>query len=284
MLTKLLAAYGLKPRFMMIEIGARPVTGPAEPFHALLKAFPGSRNIAFEVDEELCQTLNRNAASGMEFYPKALGKAVESKIFYATEHPMCASLYEPDERWPDLFHYLDVMRTKHTGTLDVTTLAAFAKDKGINAIDFVKLDVQGAELEVLQGAEETLDSVVCIVCEVEFVHLYKNQPLFGDVDAFLRSRGFLLHKFQGAGGRAMKPIVFNNDPNHPSQLMWSDAVFVRDLRKPERMTDEQLLKLAVYMEMYGSVDVCHYLMAQLDSRRGTRLADEMLKQLIGVNA
>jgi len=280
MLAALLKANHLSPRFMAVEVGARALETSPEPFHTLLDSFPGSRNLAFEVDESLCEKLNRNAKPGMEFHAKALGRAHEPRTFHGTAHPMCSSLYEPDERWADLFVGLDVMRKTHSGTLDVTTLERFARAQGIAAVDFIKIDIQGAELEFLEGAGAILDSVLCMVCEVEFVALYKGQPLYGDVDAFLRSRGFMLHKFLGLGGRAMKPIVINNDPNVVVQNMWGDALFVRDLREPERLTDEQLLKLAAYMEVYGSADVSHYLLAQYDSRRGTGLAEQLLRQLM----
>lgn len=279
MLVELLTAHGLKPCFTTLEVGALPLESSPQPFHALLEAFAGSRNFAFEVDEALCERLNQSARPGMEFHATALGRAHESRVFHGTVHPMCGSLFEPDERWADLFNNLDVMRKTHQGTLNVTSLERFAGDKGIVSIDFIKLDIQGAELEVFEGAGDILDSVLCIVCEVEFVPLYVKQPLFGDVDAFLRSRGFMLNKFLGFGGRSMKPLVFNNDPNFCVQQMWSDALYVRDLRTPERLADEQLLKLAIFAEMYGSPDVGVYLLAQYDSRRGTKLAPEFINLL-----
>jgi len=276
-LAELLHAHNLNPCFTALEVGARALETSAEPFHTLLDSFPGSRILAFEVDEALCAELNRSARPGLEFHAKALGRANETRTFHGTAHPMCSSLYEPDERWADLFVGLDVMRKTHSGTLDVTTLEHFARERGIATIDFIKIDIQGAELEFLQGAGAVLDSVLCMVCEVEFVALYKGQPLYGDVDAFLRSRGFMLHKFLGLGGRAMKPTVINDDPNFVVQNMWGDALFVRDLREPGRLSDEQLLKLAVCMEVYGSADVSHYLLSTFDRRRGTSLAEQPIR-------
>ena len=52
------------------------------------------------------------------------------------------------------------------------------------------MDIQGAELDVLQGGENVLSSVLAMVLEAEFVPLYKGQPLYGDLDAFLRRRDF----------------------------------------------------------------------------------------------
>lgn len=60
------------------------------------------------------------------------------------------------------------------------------------AIDILKLDLQGYELEALKGATRSLSNTKVITTEVEFVPLYEGQPLFRDLDAFLSARGFAL--------------------------------------------------------------------------------------------
>ena len=60
--------------FVVTEIGARAMGGPGEPFHQLPTLYPGSRVVAFEVDEEACVTQNRSAKEGIRYYPYALGK------------------------------------------------------------------------------------------------------------------------------------------------------------------------------------------------------------------
>ena len=58
--------------------------------------------------------------------------------------------------------------------------------------DVLKLDVQGAELDILRGAPVTLAHVLAVECEVEFRPIYVGQPLFADVDTFMRGQGFEL--------------------------------------------------------------------------------------------
>ena len=88
---------------------------------------------------------------------------------------------------------------------------------GIEKIDFIKLDVQGSELTILSNAKRLLESCLLVQVEVEFVELYEGQPLFSDVDNFMRSRCFQFHYFVGHGfaGRTFKPLVTDDEFNKP---------------------------------------------------------------------
>ena len=70
------------------------------------------------------------------------------------------------------------------------TLSNFCMQNKIDFIDFIHMDVQGAELMVLQGAENYIDKISMIWLEVEAVELYKGQPLKNDIEAFLKGNGF----------------------------------------------------------------------------------------------
>lgn len=88
---------------------------------------------------------------------------------------------------------------KHTGWLqfnkktevDTLRLEDYAKNKQISCIDFVHIDVQGAELMVLEGAGDFLKQIKLLWMEVEAVELYQNQPLKNDVELFMRKNGFI---------------------------------------------------------------------------------------------
>ena len=77
---------------------------------------------------------------------------------------------------------------------------AFRKEEVIDCItldslqlqdpDFLKIDIQGGELRALLGAEKTLNSCFGVELEVEFLELYKGQPLFGEISSFLEKHGF----------------------------------------------------------------------------------------------
>lgn len=251
--------------FSLLEIGARPV-GSNEPFYLLMDCFPGSSLVGFEVDDELCEQMNRDAKSGYQYYSQAIGGANEKTLFHNTVHPMCSSLLEPETRIAEIYNAMDVMRPQNTIGVETMTLDRFTRDNNISDIDFIKIDVQGAELDIFQASVDTLKSVLTIVTEVEFIKLYKDQPLFGDVDRFLASQGFMFNKFIDLGGRALKPTILGNNPNTRSQLMWADAVFIRDIFEVESIDDEGLIKSAIIAYLYGSTDLTYFLLRHFDQR------------------
>ena len=171
--------------FTMLEIGGVPLSNNPEPFHRLVDLFPGSEVYAFEVDKDQCDKLNQSSKLGIKFFANALGRAEETRPFYETQHPMCSSLYEPNEKLLKLFTNFEVVHLKSVRQIETVSLDFFAKNNNIAPVDFIKIDIQGAELDVFKGAVNVLKGVVTIVSEVEFIPLYVNQPLFGDVCSYL---------------------------------------------------------------------------------------------------
>lgn len=88
---------------------------------------------------------------------------------------------------------------KHTSWLqfnkkvevETKRLDDYVKSKNVDCIDFAHIDVQGAELMVLEGAGSFLKNIKLIWMEVEAVELYKNQPLKNDVERFMQKNNFV---------------------------------------------------------------------------------------------
>tara|TARA_R110002126_G_scaffold142546_3_gene288412 strand:- start:2758 stop:3582 length:825 start_codon:yes stop_codon:yes gene_type:complete len=76
-------------------------------------------------------------------------------------------------------------------TIQTETLANFCKDHKIDAIDFIHMDVQGAELMVLQGANNMIQNINAIWLEVEKIELYENQALKEDIENFFIDKDFV---------------------------------------------------------------------------------------------
>jgi FkbM family methyltransferase len=77
--------------------------------------------------------------------------------------------------------------------LPMKTLDEIASEKGFLNADFIKIDVQGYEIEVIKGATKVLKNAELILLEVSFLQYNKDAPLFGEVVNFMNSLGFIVY-------------------------------------------------------------------------------------------
>jgi FkbM family methyltransferase len=195
--------------------------------------------VGFEADPDECARLNAGAAPGVEerYEPLALAASDGLATLHLTADPESASLYPPSteaiRRHPELWRH----EPRGTTTVHTTTLDGWAYSAQAGPIDVLKVDVQGAELDVLRGAQASLASVRMLELEVEFQPLYEGQPLFGDVDEFLRERGFVLWRLRDiahcgltAARRDERAFVTGDaveTTRTGGQITWANAVYVR---------------------------------------------------------
>ena len=83
--------------------------------------------------------------------------------------------------------------------VETITLKKVIKERKISQIDFIHMDVQGAELAVLKGADNYLKHIKAIWLEVSNMELYEGQPLMCDIEKFMNSNGFTLIKTELEG-------------------------------------------------------------------------------------
>jgi FkbM family methyltransferase len=216
------------------------------------------------------------------YLPFCLGDGNPATM-HAARYPGCSSLYEPDPAVIDLFTGMDTGAGGNFHIFKTLILETHRLDDvpDLGRVDLMKLDVQGAELDVLRHGTAVLGSTLVLECEVEFLPLYKGQPLFGDVHTFLAARGFVLHKLVDVGGRCLRPIVINNNTHAPiSQMLFADAIFMRDFTRLELFASEELLKTAMILhEVYFSYDVAVHFLREHDRRTGTELARRYTEQV-----
>ena len=67
------------------------------------------------------------------------------------------------------------------------------KGTGFETPDFIKIDTQGYELEILKGGSATLNSAQFVLLEVSLLNIYVDCPLVNDTIAFMKDRGFVLY-------------------------------------------------------------------------------------------
>lgn len=77
--------------------------------------------------------------------------------------------------------------------------------------DFIKIDTQGYELEILKGGEKTLSSAEFVLLEVSFLDIYKNCPLIADVLNFMEMQGFVVYDICTLLKRPLDGVLFQAD-------------------------------------------------------------------------
>jgi len=77
--------------------------------------------------------------------------------------------------------------------LPMKTLDTVSEEKGFPEASFVKLDVQGYEIEVLRGAIKILQRATLVLLEVSFLQYNKDAPLIGEVVNFMNAHGFAVY-------------------------------------------------------------------------------------------
>jgi len=227
----------------------------------------------FEVDHDECAQLNEtfaNSGQKYRYFPVALWGTRQTITVHENNSPGGGSVFNQNVSLTNRWKFADQHRTMlapetffPTNAVDfpATTIDDWAGDNGVSAIDFLKLNVQAAELEILKGASSILPSVLGLQIEVSFVESYLGRPFFSDIDPYLRARGF--HFFDLVGrhyiGRARSPVTPQQTPKLAGihgQLIEGHAVYFRDpiADASATISTERIMKLASIAEIYGQVE------------------------------
>jgi FkbM family methyltransferase len=91
------------------------------------------------------------------------------------------------------------------------TIDEILRSRSIAGPDFLKLDVQGYELEVLKGAQAALAHISALLTEVNLIDIHRNVPLLDDLVTFLRDRGFVAYDICGLTRRPLDRALWQAD-------------------------------------------------------------------------
>lgn len=279
------------PRLIAHHVGAR---GYGVSFYVPPPFAHEVVHVLYEADPDAVEQLRRDDTSTSSkmliekhVLPYALGRQRGTANLNVTANPYASSLLPPNPEF-GRYHceirielatydvpYAEMLEVVKQVPLEVHALdQLFAESKipvGETA-DFISIDTQGYELEILEGARQSLgNGTLAMVSEVEFLPMYVGQPLFEDILRFMRSQGFFY-----AGLTTQYDITVNRTPvglrgkNFPA---FGDALFLRDLGT---LTEERfgadrlhamLLKLAFIATTFGYVE---YALAAADAAERVR--------------
>jgi len=181
----------------------------------LLTRFPRANVFAFEPNGLYGEVLRQFAREEPRFHPYFIALSDEKgrARLNLTTAPGSTSLLMPNRQMRDLFS-ADASVEGFT-EVDVTTIDDWVQTNGNPPLQILKFDIQGAELQALRGATRTLRaSTSLIYIELWFNPGYDGGALYGEVDSFLRTEGFVLFDI-------FKPKY---DPR--GVLTWANAIFV----------------------------------------------------------
>ena len=158
-------------------------------------------SVLFDGDSNCIEKIQQSGGKRQEVHAFVIAGKDAPANFHHTKCPYATSLLQQDkgtEEWNLFLADHDYVIREALSTVRVEPVNARSLDSLLcrelassPPPDFLSMDAQGSELDILTGALEALDSsVIGCVSEVEFQRLYENQPLFGDVCSFLTDRGF----------------------------------------------------------------------------------------------
>lgn len=260
----------------VIDIGANPIDGDA-PYKPLLDS--GLAQVyGFEPNLDALARLNAIKGPNETYFPSAIYDGNQQELRVCQAQGM-TSLLEPNT---NLLNYLHGFPEwgKVEERLSIPTVRLDDINE-ITIVDYLKIDIQGAELEVFRNGVNRLKDCLVIHTEVEFLPMYEEQPLFSEVELYLRELGFVFHKFDPLVSRILQPMTLNNDiRGQLSQVTYADAVFIKDFTKFDQLSSKQLKKIALILnDMYESFDIVLRALMAYDTKTKSTFAEQYLKFL-----
>lgn len=195
---------------VVVEIGANDCVETI----AFAKEYPNARIIAFECNPDTLPLCRERVApyKNIDLVETAIGTEEGQVSFFKAKksggdwNTGASSLYQANTEYTSL--------DQEEITVPISTLETQLERLAVSSIDILWMDIQGGELSALMGMnQELLENTKLIHTEVEHYTLYKKQPLFQDIRAFLRQRGFRLYTYTTVG-RNFSDVVFVNTRIH----------------------------------------------------------------------
>ena len=250
------------------DIGASPVD--KTDFIEELLINTNSKLIGFEPNNNEFQKLDKNSPK-KKYYNFGIGDGTE-KILNVCKAVGMSSFLKPDlnylknfygfEKWSEIINEIKVKTKKLTDIKD--------------EIDFLKIDVQGYESEVIKYGKDKIKDCLVVQLETSPTPLYKDEATFASTIVQLEKLGFSLHMFNNINTRSFKPTIISKNPyvglHHLFQL---DCVLIKNLKIIESYDADNLKKLILILfHSFKSYDLVDYLVRLLDKKTNNKNIDK----------
>lgn len=244
-----------KSDIKVVDIGARG--GALSKFNKLSKFI---HYFAFEPDFSEAETLInkielQSSWREITIIPNAIFMKKGESLLYCTKDPGWSSFFKIDQVAAKKFFNGDDFEIVENRLVPTIPLDHAADTYGFKNACFLKIDTQGSELEVLKSGEKLInDSILGIYIETEFQPFYENQPLFADIDSYLRCKGFTLFDLDRA---LLRRSSYRKDFYSRKQVTWAHALYLKEPDQILLNTSDnnfqkvvRLLALAIVFEHY----------------------------------
>ncbi len=245
------------------------------------------RVVGFEPDEREFQKLN--SSESCQYFNKIVWSKSEDILFYMTQETGKSSVFVPNwkflEQFPDAQRH-QVVKTVKFDKTRVSSLDDLLRNHQIKYIDFLKVDTQGGELEVLKGADGFLKhTLLGLKVEVQFSELYKGRPTFLDIDKYLRDRGYEIIDLRRAFWKRKNYQNFKGK----GQLIFADALYFKSLdsfyetlHSYDRVSSiQRMIKFVSTCLIYGMNDYAISILEKSEARdfMETAKCDELINMI-----
>lgn len=249
------------------------------------------RIIGFDLDPDECARLNA-IDPRTRYLPYALDRQSGRRTVYVANYSASSSFYRTDAAYFDRYTAGQNAVVMSEPTLETTTLSAALASIGLHSADFIKVDAEGAELEILQGGQDLLPSVQGILSEMRFSKRFCGCPEYWEVEKYLREQSFELYDLDvyRLSRKALPyPYLYSNyfddgrpaaGPSTQGQVLWADALYMRDLLGTIPQ-GRNLIVAACLFEIFGLSDCAAELILAHRDTFGARVPpDELLDLLV----
>ncbi|MDA1323828.1 MAG: FkbM family methyltransferase [Proteobacteria bacterium] len=192
--------------------------------------------VGFEPDAAECERISRQSPApwrSVRHIPAAVAGKTGTQTLHVAQDAISSSLLRPVVEFAERFN-----RTAHNTIIDTVDVETFGLGDAIDNFDipppdFIKLDVEGVELDILRSAPEALFTVAAIKTEVAFPNLRIGQPPARALDEFLTGHDFeLLDIMRPAHwrrhGHVAHPMLSGEQiPYSRGQLIQCDYLYMR---------------------------------------------------------